>query len=182
LGAIKDKDNEDYDTNCLVIGVMNEDPDDISRERAMDFFRDDSYLGKFLGDLLYEHFMQIRRLRPDIKYRMIRNGKFMIPPLRERGEDIPMLFHVFVKSELKNMNGDGNDVTVHLPLDVLDRLTSPDLLWPGNVRQLQTLAKTVAGKLYDSNLNGDDRIYIVKLSDLERSLVQVELVANKKQF
>ena len=182
VGGIEDKDNKDKktdkETDCLVIGLMNENPDDISRERAMQFFRNDSYLGKFIGDLLYEHFIKIRRLRPDIKYRMIRNGKFIIPPLRERGEDIPMLFHVFVKLELINIlkseKKDTENLTCHIPLDVLDRLTSPALLWPGNVRQLQALSKIVAVKLYESN-----NIETVRLSDLEQALVQVELVEDK---
>lgn len=182
LGAIKDEIAEE-ETDCLIIGVLNENPDDISREHAMEFFRKDSYLGKFIGDLLYEHFMQIRRLRPDIKYRMIRNGKFIIPPLRERGEDIPMLFHVFVRLELinilKSAGMDPDDLTCHLPLDVLDRLTSPSLLWPGNVRQLQALSKLVAAKLYESNHVEDDGYYTVKLRDLEQALVQAELVTDE---
>ena len=184
LGAIEDAEGKGKKTDCLIIGVMNENPDDISRERAMEFFKNDSYLGNFIGDVIYEHFMKIRRLRPDIKYRMIRNGKFVIPPLRDRGEDIPMLFHVFVRSELESMFESRalakNKLDIHLPLDVLNRLMCKDLFWPGNVRQLQALAKNVAAKLYE--LNGATDSYVVKLHDLELALAQVELVSVRETF
>lgn len=126
-------------TNCLVIGVMNEDPDDISKERAMDFLKEDSYLGGLLGDILYEHFIKIRRLRPDIKYRMMRNGRFVIEPLKDRREDIPILFHVYLKPE-----NEGKKIPVHLSLEAMERLISKDITWPGNIRQLQALAKHVS--------------------------------------
>ncbi len=166
------------DIDCLVVGIMNEDPDDISRERAMEFFRSGEYLGSFLGDLLYEHFLSIRRLRPDIMYRMIRNGKFVIPALRERGEDIPMLFHVFVRDELERILQDGLP-RIHFPLDMLDRLTASDLLWPGNVRQLQALAKVVADCLSAQPVIPPNNYYIVKLPILEKALQQVGLVKNQ---
>ena len=79
-------------TNFLVVGMMNEDPDEISREKALEFVKDTEYLKGIVADMLYEHFMGLRRLRPDIKYRMIRGGKFEIPALRKRHHDIPMLF------------------------------------------------------------------------------------------
>ena len=184
LGALDDQ--KAGETNCLIIGIMNEDPDDISRERAMEFLRSGQYLGNFLGDLLYEHFLSIRRLRPDIMYRMIRNGKFVIPPLRERGEDIPMLFHVFVRDELERLLQReqssyiiSNLPRVHLPLDVLSRLTASDLLWPGNVRQLQALAKVVADCLSAQPAIPPNNYYIVKLPILEKALQQVGLVKNQ---
>lgn len=177
LGAIKTK-IPAKDIDCLVVGIMNEDPEDISRERAMEFFRRGEYLGSFLGDLLYEHFLRIRRLRPDIMYRMIRNGKFVIPALRERGEDIPMLFHVFVRSELERILSNGLP-KIHFPLDMLDRLTAPDLLWPGNVRQLQALAKVVADCLFANGSIPPNNYYIVKLPILEKALRQVGLVKNQ---
>ncbi|MBA3017522.1 MAG: hypothetical protein FP811_05140 [Desulfobacteraceae bacterium] len=179
IGAIEDETSTEM-TNCLVVGIMNEDPDDISRERAMEFFRSGEYLGSFLGDLLYEHFLRIRRLRPDIKYRMIRNGKFAIPDLRERGEDIPMLFHVFVRNELERILPDGSPrPRIHFPLDMLDRLTASDLLWPGNVRQLQALAKVVADYLSAQPAILPNNYYIVKLPILEKALQQVGLVKNQ---
>lgn len=165
LGSVQDIEQKE-ETDCLVIGIMNEDPEDISRERAMEFFQRGEYLGKFLGDLLYEHFFRVRRLRPDIMYRMIRNGKFSIPQLRERKEDIPLLFHLFVRKELKAKYS--LEVRLHFPLEVLERLTGNDLLWPGNVRQLQALAKVAAETVQVGN--GE---CILTLPVLERAIKEV---------
>lgn len=184
LGALGD--DSKGKTDCLVIGIMNEDPEDISRERAMEFFRSGQYLGGFLGDILYEHFIRIRRLRPDVMYRMIRNGKFVIPPLRERPGDVPLLFHVFVAGELKDLdkvrkkpkpdedNRTKNERSVHVSLEALNRLTGPDLLWPGNVRQLQALAKCVVGCLQRQPLDGPR--FVVTLHILEEALREAGLV------
>lgn len=171
LGSLKDAEDV-ANTNCLVIGIMNEDPAAISREHAMEFFRKGEYLGSFLGDLFYEHFLRVRRLRPDIMYRMIRNGKFIIPNLRDRKEDIPLLFHIFVGKELAVRVGKSS-VKLHLPLEVLDRLMGDDLLWPGNVRQLQALAKLVAE---DTNSESEGT-FILELPALDRALQEVGLLS-----
>lgn len=170
LGALAD-DNKDG-TDCLVVGIMNEDPQDISRERAMEFFRSGEYLGSFLGDLLYEHFLKIRRLRPDVMYRMIRNGKFVIPPLRERCEDVPLLLHVFVRDELRNSSEP--KPKLHLTLECLDCLMSPVLLWPGNVRQLQALGKVIAEAL--KRVPKIDEWNVVTLQILETALREIGLL------
>jgi hypothetical protein len=164
-------------TDCLVVGIMNEDPEDISREKAMEFFRKGEYLGKFVGDLLYEHFIHIRRLRPDVMYRMIRNGKFIIPDLRERREDIPLLFQVFVKKELKGIRGVQSGL--HISLDVLHRLIQGDLNWPGNVRQLQALAKVVSERLSVEQENTTNW-YVVTASILEHALQEVGLLVQSE--
>lgn len=158
LGAIEDiglkndsleklfpnEDNRRKLNSCLVIGVMNEDPDELSREKAMDFINDRSYLGGLLGDFLYEHFAKMRRLRPDIKYRMSRNGKYKLPMLKDRKEDIPLLFFIQCKTELKALCG--KNMSLHVTLEAFDRLMSDTLLWRGNVRELQALAKRVVAR------------------------------------
>jgi transcriptional regulator with PAS, ATPase and Fis domain len=158
-------------TNCLVIGIMNEDPEDISRERAMEFFRSGQYLGNFLGDLLYEHFLRIRRLRPDVMYRMIRNGKFVIPDLRNRREDIPLLLYVYVCEELRG--NVGPEPQLHISLDALGRLVDSRLLWPGNVRQLQALAKLI-GETLKRRPKSDDW-HVITLPILGRALQELGL-------
>jgi transcriptional regulator with AAA-type ATPase domain len=170
LGALADADKDG--TDCLVVGIMNEDPQDISRERAMEFFRSGEYLGSFLGDLLYEHFLKIRRLRPDVMYRMIRNGKFVIPPLRDRSEDVPLLLHVFVRDELRD-SAEPNP-KLHLTLECLECLTSPVLLWPGNVRQLQALGKLIAEAL--RRVPKIDEWHVVTLQILETALREIGLM------
>jgi DNA-binding NtrC family response regulator len=181
IGAISDSESPD-ETNCLIVGIMNEDPEDISREKAMEFFRSGEYLGNFIGDLFYEHFLRIRRLRPDVMYRMIRNGKFVIPSLKERREDIPLLFQVFLNTELNiRRNGEsGKDEfkKAHLPLDVLNRLMSKEFHWPGNVRQLQALVKIVAESI-QIDAPSFDHYYIVYLPILEKALIEVGLIPAK---
>jgi transcriptional regulator with PAS, ATPase and Fis domain len=67
--------------------------------------------------------------RHDLYYRLIRDGCLVIPPLRERPEDIPMLTRQYLAS---------------LPGPQTPRIDPPAVVllatyhWPGNVRQLQT--------------------------------------------
>ena len=177
VGGLQDEEKDK--TDCLVIGIMNEDPEDISRERAMEFVRGGQYLGGFLGDMLYEHFLRMRRLRPDVMYRMIRNGKFVIPPLRDRSEDIPLLFQVYVKKELKAGTKDrpSLQISLHISLEVLSRLMGSDLPWQGNIRQLQALAKLVAERL----LSDTPEQYLVTSRLLEKALEEVGLISPELQ-
>ena len=167
-GATNNSDSQKLLNCCLVIGVMNEDPDALSKEKSMDFIRNESYFGGFLGDLLYEHFTKIRRLRPDIKYRMVRNGKYKLPLLRERKDDIPLLFYVFCKEELKslrNPKNSNNTYTVHVTLEAFDYLMKANLTWSGNVRELQALSKRVISivKNETEDDSGKGTTYIIVL-------------------
>ncbi|MFP5114740.1 PrpR N-terminal domain-containing protein [Bacillaceae bacterium C204] len=64
-------------------------------------------------------------------YNLLAQLKIHIPPLRERGEDIEKLVHIFI-SELHPKYG--NEV-VGIRLDALEELANYD--WPGNVEQLK---------------------------------------------
>jgi two-component system response regulator AtoC len=67
--------------------------------------------------------------RHDLYYRLIRDGCLLIPPLRERPEDIPILARQYLASS----HHDG------LPrMDPAAVLLLAAYPWPGNVRQLQT--------------------------------------------
>lgn len=75
--------------------------------------------------------------RADLFYRL---NVFLIdlPPLRERPEDIPVLFKHFM---------DEYNVKFTIPVDLMDRLSAHP--WPGNVRQIQNVIRrldAVAGK------------------------------------
>ena len=61
-----------------------------------------------------------------------------IPPLRERRDDIPMLFGVFASSAAKRLQRDEPKLTSA----IWRRLKNHD--WPGNVRELQHFAEHVA--------------------------------------
>lgn len=69
-------------------------------------------------------------LRPDLFYRM---GviEVMIPPLRNRIEDIECLASLFLKKE----EGRGNQLSIHL--ETMQALN--EYSWPGNVRELRSV-------------------------------------------
>ena len=64
-------------------------------------------------------------------YDQIRASSIVIPPLRERREDIPLLAHYFVHRFSRRMN---KHITT-IPAETMDALQKFD--WPGNVRQLE---------------------------------------------
>jgi two-component system nitrogen regulation response regulator GlnG len=74
------------------------------------------------------------KFRPDLYYRL---GVFTIhlPPLRERGEDLPLLVRHFVRLFSPALNRDVREVAP----ETLERLRAYD--WPGNVRELQSVLK-----------------------------------------
>jgi DNA-binding NtrC family response regulator len=74
------------------------------------------------------------RFRPDLYYRL---GVFAIhlPPLRERGEDLPLLVQYFVRRFGREL---GREVREVAP-EALERLRGYS--WPGNVRELQSVLK-----------------------------------------
>ncbi len=70
--------------------------------------------------------------RHDLYYRLIRDGCLLVPPLRERPEDVPLLTHDY----LVTIHGGR---AVRMEAAALARLASYH--WPGNVRQLQTVLR-----------------------------------------
>ena len=121
--------------NLLIIGVMNEDPENLTKQSVIEqILRQNKLLGGMLGELLYEYFRKLRRLRDDLYYRMVRGGKIVIPPLEERAEDIPILFYFIAKEDV-------GDRRIYVDFGVYDILMSEMAKWPGNVRQLQSVVK-----------------------------------------
>src|SRR5713101_8108379 len=74
------------------------------------------------------------KFRPDLYYRL---GVFTIhlPPLRERGEDLPLLVRHYLRRFSRDL---GREVQEVAP-DVLERLRGYS--WPGNIRELQSVLK-----------------------------------------
>jgi nitrogen regulation protein NR(I) len=74
------------------------------------------------------------KFRPDLYYRL---GVFTIhlPPLRERGEDLPLLVRHYLRRFSREL---GREVSEVAP-EVLERLRGYS--WPGNVRELQSVLK-----------------------------------------
>jgi two-component system nitrogen regulation response regulator GlnG len=75
-----------------------------------------------------------RKFRPDLYYRL---SVFPIhlPPLRERGEDLPALVHHFLRHFSREL---GREVHEIAP-EALERLRCYS--WPGNIRELQSVLK-----------------------------------------
>jgi len=81
-----------------------------------------------------EAWSQQGKYRPDLYYRL---SVFTIhlPPLRHRGDDLPMLVHHYVRRFNRELGRDVREVTP----EVMERLSSYP--WPGNIRELQSMLK-----------------------------------------
>lgn len=77
------------------------------------------------------------RFRADLYYRL-NVASLRIPPLRERGEDILLLFRHFAEAASARHGGQPR------PLDAGQRATLLAHNWPGNVRELQNAAERFA--------------------------------------
>jgi len=133
--------------DILVVGVMNEDPQLIMKRRSMEkVLRDKQIFGGILGEVLYELFRSQRRLRDDLYYRLIRGGEIQLPELRERHEDIPILFYFIIKTELQSLIPESMRSKWEVELPVFEALIDPPLEWEGNLRELQTIARKVVAR------------------------------------
>jgi DNA-binding NtrC family response regulator len=133
----------------LVIGIVNEDPERVTREeelRLLEAARE--FLGHAEAARLYEALHKSRRLRPDLVYRLRRGIYIRMPSLRDRREDIPLLFSHFCDGPVKAQAGKER-VKIVCDLEAFDLLMRRDLQWPGNIRQLQTFASKVANAIWD---------------------------------
>jgi two-component system C4-dicarboxylate transport response regulator DctD len=105
-----------------------------------------------------------------------------IPPLRERREDIPLLFHHFLLVA-------GHRYQQEVPLPGTTQMNAlMAYSWPGNVRELRNLAEryVLLGSQYDWSLErllsgieiGQKRTLPQQVDCFERSLIEQALVAS----
>jgi DNA-binding NtrC family response regulator len=73
------------------------------------------------------------RFRQDLFYRLS-VVRLMLPALRDRGDDIPLLVRHFLKSQSYNRGADGTQRVTGVAPPAMDALTT--YRWPGNVREL----------------------------------------------
>jgi two-component system, NtrC family, response regulator HydG len=99
--------------------------------------------------------------REDLLYR-INTVEIILPPLRERKEDIPLLVNHFVslysgryRKEIKSIS--------HEALDYLQRYT-----WPGNIRELQHGIERAVIMSDDSELQKNDFLFASRKPILEK--------------
>jgi len=81
-----------------------------------------------------EHLIAAGQFRSDLYYRLS-VFPIVLPPLRERGDDLPLLVHHFLKQLGPELEKEVQEVAPET-LDVLRQYA-----WPGNVRELQSLLK-----------------------------------------
>jgi formate hydrogenlyase transcriptional activator len=79
-----------------------------------------------------EEMVAARTFRSDLYYRL-RVFPLVMPPLRERQEDIPMLVRYFVQKYARRMNR----AVETIPSETLDLLVRYS--WPGNIREMENL-------------------------------------------
>ncbi|WP_338864879.1 sigma-54 dependent transcriptional regulator [Myxococcus stipitatus] len=89
------------------------------------------------------------RFREDL-YQRLKVITLLIPPLRERREDIPLL----VKHLLERINEKVHKRVTRVPLEVMERLTR--LPWRGNVRELENVLTRAVVLAPGDVLRGDD--------------------------
>ena len=83
------------------------------------------------------HAVSVGKFRPDLYYR-INTIQIELPSLRERKDDIPLLFRKFASDFTDKYSRTG----IRLTEDATELLKS--YRWPGNVRQLKSIAETVS--------------------------------------
>ena len=89
-----------------------------------------------------------RRFRQDLYYRL-NVARFVLPPLRERPEDIPLLVEFFIAKYTRKMSrrarlGDG----------VMERLV--EYGYPGNVRELENMVEQAVALASGGTITSDD--------------------------
>ncbi|MCW8347395.1 sigma-54 dependent transcriptional regulator [Vibrio sp. ZSDZ65] len=113
--------------------------------------------------------------REDLYYRL-NVVTLQLPPLRQRKEDIPALFHHFLLVAAARYGKASNA----LPATDLQALMSQD--WPGNVRELRNCAErfVLLGKLSnlaEPNQEPTDSPLTTQVADFEKALIEQALAS-----
>ena len=78
------------------------------------------------------------RFRQDLFYRLS-VVRLLLPPLRDRKEDLPLLVRHFLETGHFNRDRDGDRRVENVAREALDRMMGYD--WPGNVRELHNVVE-----------------------------------------
>src|ERR1041384_1092327 len=89
------------------------------------------------------------KFREDLYYRL-RVVELMLPPLRERKGDIPLLAHAFLKEFASENQKDVKDFTLH----AMETLVKHH--WPGNVRELRFAVESAGTLCRGDRINKED--------------------------
>ena len=107
-----------------------------------------------------ERMVADKQFRSDLYYRL-NVFPIEVPPLRERGEDIPLLVRHFVQHFARRMNR----VIETIPSETMQVLTRYS--WPGNIRELQNLIERAV-------ILSPGGVLRVPLGDLRTPIVAVQ--------
>lgn len=167
-GGEDEKDYREFITDFLIVGLMNEDPEEITREEAIRFLQKEKYIGGLFGNLLYEHIMKIRRLRPDLRARMMRNGKFEMPKLADHRADIPHAFYRIINDTKKEAYFPNSEIRI--TMDALEYLMKLELEWNENFRLLEALVNKVVEIIYE---NKDDKLIVIREKHIRKAMREI---------
>jgi DNA-binding NtrC family response regulator len=103
--------------------------------------------------------------RRDLYYRL-NIMPFILPPLRERSEDIPLLAHYFLAKYADQFNKQVTD----LSSDGLQKLVFYD--WPGNVRELEYVVERAVVLSKQAIIRSDDIILPISKSNFGKESFQ----------
>jgi len=110
------------------------------------------------------------RFRKDLFYRL-NVVTVAIPPLNDRREDIPVLFHHLAREARARYRREIPDVSSEFIADLMTRD------WPGNVRELRNVADRFVLGVEDAGAprgDGEDSLF-AKVAAYEKSLIAAEL-------
>jgi two-component system, NtrC family, response regulator AtoC len=113
-----------------------------------------------------EHEVRAGRFRSELYYRI--NGVCLrLPPLRERGEDIPALIEFLLEKHASQMN------RPHPALrpDSLKKLMGYS--WPGNIRELENVLRKIVAL-------GDERFAMSELQDAPAAIAKQDSAAPRR--
>lgn len=119
------------------------------------------------------------KFREDLAYRLD-IARVEIPPLRERGDDVLLLFRHFVDLAARRQS------RMAPPMDAMTLSDLTARLWPGNIRELRNVAERfILGLVEKSNAGGIDGSAAapgdtleIQIERCERSIILNALAAN----
>jgi transcriptional regulator with AAA-type ATPase domain len=168
--------------NGLIVGVVNEDPDVVTNEIVLDQVqKSKELLGGAQTASMYTSLTESRHLRPDLVDRLKRGAYIRIPSLKERREDLPLLFTAFLESSYKAVCEGAGEIKPVMPeveYRAFERLQDRTIHWAGNMRQLQAVAAQVGSHLFNERPKRQ-KLFEEEQTKLRLAKLEYELKAHR---